>query len=63
MTTETISKGNQAVVISIGEASVWANLYVNTRNGFADADITNVAWRGKTLAGARRWARKQLEIS
>ena len=63
MRTITITEGNQAVVISIGEATVWANLYVNTRNGFADADITNISWRGKTEAGARRWAAKQLRTA
>lgn len=61
MRTETIQKGNAAVLISVGEATVWANLWVNTRHGFTDATITNTTWRGKTLAGARRWANKQLD--
>lgn len=61
MRTETIQKGNAAVVISVGEATIRANLWVNARHGFTDATITTTTWRGKTLAGARRWANKQLD--
>lgn len=58
-----ITEGNQAVVIHGRDGSFWANLYVNARNGLADADITNISWRGKTEAGARRWAAKQLRTA
>lgn len=56
------TKGNRAVVINDqGNGHVWASLYVNARNGLADADITNLSWRGKTIKGAEKWAAKQLE--
>jgi hypothetical protein len=54
-----MNKGNRAVVINVQGDSVWANLYVNARNGLQDADITRQRWTGKTLAGAKRWAEKQ----
>lgn len=58
---ETIKAGGRAVVINQqSEGHVWANLYVNARNGLADATITNTRWTGKTLEGARKWAAKQL---
>ena len=55
-------QGNRAVVINANapEGPFWACLYVNARKGIADADITSLRWKGKTLAGARRWATKQL---
>jgi hypothetical protein len=56
------TNGSRAVVINgnpeIGY--VWACLYVNARNGIQDADITPLRWQGKTLAGAKKWAAKQL---
>lgn len=55
-----ITKGNRAVVINVQDGSVWANVYVNVRNGLQDADITPTRWAGKTLAGAEKWAAKQL---
>ncbi len=59
---EIIKAGNRAVVINQqGPGHVWANLYVNARNGLADATITTSRWTGKTLEGARKWAAKQLE--
>ena len=59
---ETITAGNRAVVINQqGEGHVWANLYVNARNGLETADITTSRWKGKTLEGARNWAHKQLQ--
>lgn len=57
---EIITAGNRAVVINQQADSVWANLYVNARNGLQNADITLLQWKGRTLAGARRWAEKQL---
>ena len=60
MTTETITQGNAAVVINAQEGHVWANLYVNARDGIEHADITALRWTGKTVSGARRWAKKQL---
>lgn len=59
-TSETILSGNRAVVINQQDGSVWANLYVNVRDGIQSADITLLRWTGKTVAGARRWAQKQL---
>ena len=59
---EVITKENRAAIISQNEdgGTVWANLYVNARNGIEHADITLISWKGKTLAAARRWAEKQL---
>ena len=56
----TITKGNRAVVINQQGTMVWANVYVNVREGIQNADITLLRWEGKTLAGAQRWADKQL---
>ena len=57
-----IIRDNRAVVINRqGADLVWANLYVNARNGLANASITSTRWQGKTMAGARKWAEKQLE--
>ena len=56
----TIFKGNSAVVINQQGDKVWANLYVNARNGIDGADITMLRWTGKTVAGAKRWAAKVL---
>lgn len=60
--TETIIRnaGNRAVVIQQQGSLVWANLYVNARKGLADASITGLRWSGRTVAGALRWADKQL---
>lgn len=55
-----ITEGNRAVVINNQDGLIWANLYVNARNGLDDADITLLNWKGKTMAGALRWAKKQL---
>lgn len=57
---EVVTSGNRAVVINTQGANVWANLYVNARNGFQHADITSLRWSGRTVAGAKRWAAKQL---
>ncbi len=60
-----IQNGNRAVVISQNTdgGSVWACLYVNARNGIQTADITALSWNGKTVAGAQKWAAKQLEAA
>ena len=55
-----IEQGNRAVVINEREGHVFANLYVNTRNGIENADITTSRWSGSTVKGAQRWARKVL---
>jgi len=55
-----ITAGNRAIVINRQNNSVWANVYVNARNGLNNADITPLRWTGSTMAGARRWATKQL---
>lgn len=52
--------GNRAVVINEQNGQVWANLYVNARNGIENADITALRWEGKTIKGAQKWADKQL---
>lgn len=61
-----IAKNNWAIVINSreypnGTTQVWANAYVNARNGIESATITGIRWEGKTIAGAVRWANKQLE--
>ncbi len=67
MPQETITKENRAVAIFKNTpfdqkdgGTIWANLYVNARNGLQDADITGISWKGKTIAAARKWAEKQL---
>lgn len=55
-----ITQGNRAVVINKQEDKVWANVYVNARNGIVNADITTLRWTGKTVAAAEKWAKKQL---
>jgi len=57
----TIEKGNRAVVINKQDDMVWANLYINTRNGLQHADITTARWSGKTIKAAKKWAAKQLD--
>ena len=54
------TQGNRAVVINQNEEKVWANVYVNARNGIANADITTIRWTGKSVAAANKWADKQL---
>ncbi len=54
------SSGNRAVVITEQNGKLWANLYVNAKNGIQNASITPTRWEGKTMAGALRWAEKQL---
>lgn len=56
MQQQIITKGNRAVVITSQDGRVWANLYVNARNGIADASITLSRWSGKTVKGAEKWA-------
>ena len=59
MAQQIITKGNQAVVINdLGRFE--ARLYVNAGNGLAGADATLVCGKFKTIAGAQRWAAKQL---
>jgi hypothetical protein len=58
--TNTLTHGNSAVVINAKDGSVWANLYVNARDGIDGADITNQRWTGKTVAAAEKWAKKVL---
>ena len=55
-----ITNGNRAVVINQQGAQVWASLYVNARDGIHNATITGIRWTGKTVAGAQRWAAKQV---
>jgi hypothetical protein len=57
---QTITNGNRAVVIRVQGDTVMAFLYVNARNGIEHADITSARWTGSTVAGAKRWAAKQL---
>ena len=63
MATKTITKGNRAVVINEQDGYVWANLYVNARNGIQNASITNIRWTGSTIKGAERFAAKHLEVA
>jgi len=55
MTTNWIDIGTRSVAITIDNGSVSARLYVNRRE---TATLTN--WKGKTEAGANRWAKKVL---
>ena len=55
-----IESGNRAVIINANDGRVTANLYVNTRNGIVNGDITTMRWTGSTVKGAERWAAKQL---
>lgn len=54
------TNGSRAVVINEQNGYFWANLYVGARNGIEQASITPTRWTGKTMAGALRWAAKQL---
>lgn len=60
MTQTIITNGNRAVVINEQDGRVWANLYVNARGGLQGASITGQRWSGRSLAGAQRWAAKQV---
>lgn len=62
MRTFWIIDGNAGVAVSVDadNGMVWARLYVNVRGGTHDAVSTLTAWKGKTEAGARRWATKVL---
>lgn len=60
MNQQIITEGSRAVVINVQGDKVWANLYVNASNGLNAADITALRWTGSTVAGAKRWAAKQL---
>ena len=55
MTTIEIRNGSRVVIVMVQDGSYSARLYVN--NG-ETATLTN--WKGKTEAGARRWAGKVL---
>ena len=54
------NNGSRTVVINVKDGHVFANLYVNARNGLQSAEITSLRWVGKTLKGAESWAAKQL---
>lgn len=58
MKTTTISKGSRQVVICEQPGLIWARLYV--ANGSV---ATLQSWKGKTLAGAQRWAAKTLNAA
>lgn len=60
MNQQIITTGNRAVIINVKGSRVWANVYVNARNGIENASITALRWTGSTVAGAQRWAAKQL---
>lgn len=53
-------EGNRAVVINEQNGKFNANLYVNARDGLEKATITPIRWQGKTIAGALRFANKNL---
>ena len=59
---ELIEKNNQAVrIISVGGDMFRSLHLVNTRNGFDAPEATVVQAKShRTLAGARKWAGKQL---
>jgi hypothetical protein len=54
-----VQVGNRAVVIGGHDGNVTACMYVNARNGLADASpVCSKSF--KTVAGARRWADRKL---
>jgi len=57
-----IIDGNAGVAVTVDAENgmAWARLYVNVRQGTADAVATLTHWKGKTEAGARKWATKVL---
>jgi hypothetical protein len=55
-----ITRENAAVVIREQSGHFSATFWVNARNGIQNATITSSRWSGKTLAGAKRWAERQL---
>ena len=55
-----IQRENRAVVINVQGDSVWANLYVNARNGLDHASICPSRWSGRTVKGSEKWAEKML---
>lgn len=56
-----IKNGNRAVIINENGNSFYANLYVNVRNAdILDWDITTIRNTFKSLAGAEKWAGKQV---
>lgn len=59
-TQQIIKSGNFAVVINSQDDFVWANMYVNARNGLQNADITRIKTSGKSLAATIKWANKKL---
>lgn len=55
MTQTWIESANWSVCVTVQAPHVWARLYVNNRE-----TATLTAWKGKTEAGARRWAERIL---
>lgn len=55
MKTNWIDNGTRSVAITIDNGHVSARLYVNRRE-----TATLTSWKGKTEAGAMRWAKKVL---
>jgi len=58
-------KNKKAVIINEQDGIVWANLYVNVKTEkdtyrIIESDITLEGWKGKTVAGAKKWATKKL---
>lgn len=60
MASHQITKGNSAVVINDNGGTFSARLYVNVRNGLANASATTISSTFKSLAGAQRWANRKL---
>ncbi|KQM37969.1 hypothetical protein [Sphingomonas sp. Leaf10] len=60
MQQQVVSKGNRAVVITEERGRFAARLYVNARDGIANASATLTANTFKSAAGANRWAAKQV---
>ena len=57
-----IISGNQAVIITANEETgpFSCRVWVNVRDGFENADATLVCCKRQTIAGAVKWAHKQL---
>lgn len=62
MIQKTIASGNRAVVITANdEAGPFScRVWVNVRDGIANADATLVSCKRASLVGAVKWADKQL---
>jgi hypothetical protein len=56
-----VRQGSRVVIITEDMGCVSARLYLNVGYARANGETASLqCWRGKTLAGAQRWAKKIL---